>query len=289
MKSILLPFLALSLLLPNLLKAQAPSGTQVDNLSVYIRGPGNPFTPPFTIGANCLADLNAYPIINTYTPGTIKIINSTNGPVGFTTNLVFTRPTATRTITFPDATGTVLTSAASQTLTTPVIAGGLTATGAGSVNFSGSTASFLFPTGGVLANYVAVNAGGSTIALTAAQSGQTVNLDTATGTVVTLPTPVAGLFFNFQVTVSVTSNSHEIKTSAGTIFMQGVVAQIGSATTFGFKGDASTHVCLKMNGTTTGGLLGSQFTVTCLSATQWLVSGINVASGTAATPFNATP
>lgn len=140
------------------------------------------------------------------------------------------------------------------------------------------------------ANVPAYNpSGGATVTLTAAQNGQTFLLDAATGVTYTLPAPAIGLTYNFAVTVSVTSSAHEVKTNAGTVFLEGVIAQIGSATTFGFKADGTTILALKMNGTTTGGVLGSQFTFVCVSATEWLVSGINVASGTAATPFTNTP
>lgn len=161
----------------------------------------------------------------------------------------FTKPTADRTLTFPDANGII----------------GVTG---GAANASG----------------------GATVALTAAQSGQVFYLDAATGVVYTLPAPVVGLTYTFEVTVSVTSNSHEVRTNTGTVFIEGVIAQIGSATTFGFAANSAATQAYKANGTTTGGLIGTQFTLTCVSATLWsMTNAINVASGTAATPFTATP
>lgn len=251
MKAFLIPLFAVLLALPAF--GQSGSVQRLQNQANTIQPKSAVPEPLSAVFGRALIDNQNYVSIDTHINGTWAVPN-----VGYSTFVlkwVFTKPTAARTLTVPDATGTVL------------------------LNTSPPSLAFMG---------LPIAAGGTT-ALTAAQSGQTVNLDTASGSVVTLPAPVVGLTYNFQVTVSVTSNAHEIKTSAGTIFVQGVVAQVGSATTFGFKGDGSTHVCLKMNGTTTGGLLGSQFTVTCISATEWQVGGINVASGTAATPFNTTP
>jgi hypothetical protein len=49
--------------------------------------------------------------------------------------------------------------------------------------------------------------------------------------------------------------------------------------------NGSTHLAVSMNGTTTGGILGTQFRVTCLSSTRWAITGINFGSGVVATPF----
>ena len=40
-----------------------------------------------------------------------------------------------------------------------------------------------------------------------------------------------------------------------------------------------------MNGTTTGGLVGSTIEVVCLSATVWQLNAVNFASGSIATSF----
>jgi len=241
--------------------------------------------------------------ISTDTSGNVLFWDQ-NHPTLYYEQLIVPSLSANVAITWPAATGTLLTNATGQTLTDPTITNGLTATGSVANDFSGSTGTFLTSTGAVtlgggtnavtingplVDKSAAINAAGSTAAPTAAQSGQTFALDTASGSVITLPTPAVGLTYHFIVTVSVTSNSHEIKTSGSSVFLQGVTAQIGSATTFGFAADGSTIQAIKSNGTTTGGLIGTQYTVTCISATKWLVTGVNVASGTAATPFTATP
>ena len=52
-----------------------------------------------------------------------------------------------------------------------------------------------------------------------------------------------------------------------------------------FDGNGSTHVAVSMNGTTTGGLLGTKLRFTCLSATRWMVEGIVRGSGTVSNSF----
>jgi len=132
-----------------------------------------------------------------------------------------------------------------------------------------------------------VSGSGATATLTASQSGATVLCDRAAGIVFTLPSPTVGLYYDFVVTVSVTSNAHKIITSAGTIFVGGAVELLtsASATTFAAVGNGSTDVSLSMNGTTTGGLAGTRVRFTCVSATLWTVSGLILGSGTLATPF----
>lgn len=129
---------------------------------------------------------------------------------------------------------------------------------------------------------------GATYALTAKESGALCLLDRAAGVVYTLPTPVLGMQFEFQATVSVTSNAYTVITNAATEFLLGgiimgdvTVAQSGDY----FEADGTTHVALTSNGSTTGGLLGERFVVTAISATQWAIHGVCHGAGTLATPF----
>ena len=127
----------------------------------------------------------------------------------------------------------------------------------------------------------------ATYAPTAAQSGSSFLLNRAAGTVVTLPAPAAGLKYTFIVLTSVTSNNYKIITSAGTVFLQGtiLVTKAADGTNLATFGDGATHVAVTMNGTTTGGLLGTRLTFECLSATEWEVTGFDNGSSTIATPF----
>jgi hypothetical protein len=131
--------------------------------------------------------------------------------------------------------------------------------------------------------------------LTAAQSGSLCLFSAAAGSVFTLPTVTAdqiGTWFDFQVTVTVTSNSHTVITGTpASQFILGSVLQAIEDTTpaanpgpkdFVFNG--STHVKCAMNGSTTGGIIGTTLRIVAISTTVWLISGYVKASGTIATP-----
>lgn len=66
---------------------------------------------------------------------------------GIRTIITFTDPTAERTITVPNLSGTLLLTGNSQAITSPVITTGLTASGSASNNFGGSTGAFVTSTG----------------------------------------------------------------------------------------------------------------------------------------------
>ena len=105
----------------------------------------------------------------------------------------------------------------------------------------------------------------------------------------TLPAAEAGLWFEFLTTVSVTSVEVNSVTCASGDFIAGVV--VGGNLTIGasgdvFTGDGATHVTITSNGSTTGGLIGDSFVLTAINSSQWVVTqGVNIGSGTNATPF----
>lgn len=123
------------------------------------------------------------------------------------------------------------------------------------------------------------------------QSGSILLLDRAAGEVITLPPAKVGLSFQVVATVSVTSNVYKIITANSTTFLVGSYGSYDTDTTTTanavqyFTGNGSTHVSLSMNGTTTGGLAGTNLKFTCISTTQWLVEGNNLGSGSVATAF----
>lgn len=131
-----------------------------------------------------------------------------------------------------------------------------------------------------------VLAAGSTRTLTQAQSGAMILMDTASGSVVTLPAPKVGLRFTFVISTTVTSNSHKIITDAGTTFLVGMLGLMEAAATtaLGALFDGSANVACTMNGTTTGGIKGTRITVECISATVWEISGLVAGSGSLSTP-----
>jgi len=128
----------------------------------------------------------------------------------------------------------------------------------------------------------------ATRTLLAKESGSLCLFDRAAGVVYTLPAPVVGMTFDFEVSVSVTSNAHKVITNSASVFLLGGVLS-GNLTVAAsgdvFQANGTTHVAISQNGTDTGGLIGGRISFTAISSTQWMVSGINVGSGTNADPF----
>jgi len=133
--------------------------------------------------------------------------------------------------------------------------------------------------------------GGSPVTLTAAQCGGAFNLDAATGVVYILPStlPAAGCTYDFVVTTSVTSNSHEIESGNAAHFLSGVPIELSAtATSRADVCNGSTHIAYKTNGTTTGGVIGTKLRATVQSATAIWLEGINYGSGSLATGCSTT-
>jgi len=121
------------------------------------------------------------------------------------------------------------------------------------------------------------------------ESGALCLSGSAEGAAWTLPSAEAGLWYEFGATVSVTSTEVYSVTTASGDFIKGVIVG-GNLTADSsgdvFTGDGSTHVTITSNGGTTGGLIGDSFVLTAISDTIWVVTqGVNVGSGTNATPF----
>lgn len=131
--------------------------------------------------------------------------------------------------------------------------------------------------------------------LLANQSGALCLWDAAAGFIFTLPAPVIGMWFEFEVTVTATSVNHKVITDAGTTFIIGAVHAIAIATTpsstagpFAFSFNGSSHIAVLMNGTTTGAVIGTRLRLDCITATQWAVTGLVIGSGNLATPASTT-
>lgn len=132
---------------------------------------------------------------------------------------------------------------------------------------------------------------GATVTLTAGQSGSTMLFDRAAGIVYTLPAPFPGMTFDFIQTVTTTSNSAEIVTATvGSQFIQGLVhiGISGGATGSDWACNGTSHVSIKQNGTTTGGILGGRLHFVAVSTTIWQVDGLTIGSGSEATPCSTT-
>ena len=134
-----------------------------------------------------------------------------------------------------------------------------------------------------------ISGSGATASLSPLNSGSLVLMDRAAGIIFTLPvatTANVGMYFDFAITTSVTSNNYKVITGAGTEFLIGGYTNVDTDTAnavAAFTGNGSTHIAVTMNGTTTGGLLGTKLRFTCLSVTRWMVEGIVQGNGTVAT------
>lgn len=121
-------------------------------------------------------------------------------------------------------------------------------------------------------------------------AGNIINLSAAAGLTVTLPASTGkGDSYRFFVLTTVTSNGDIIKVANSTDVIQGGVDISAAGGVAGVTaGTAATSDTITMNGTTTGGIIGSYIELTDVSLGFWLLSGNIIASGTVATPFSAT-
>lgn len=130
----------------------------------------------------------------------------------------------------------------------------------------------------------------ATRTLLAKESGALCLFDNAAGVVYTLPAPVIGMQFEFMTTVTITSNAAKVITNAAGVFILGDVQMMiaGAATTLAAAANGTTHIAISSNGSTTGGVIGDRYRLTCISATQWVIDGFVSGSGSLATPFSTT-
>lgn len=135
-------------------------------------------------------------------------------------------------------------------------------------------------------------AAGSTKTLTEANAGQIINLDTATGSVVTLPAATGSQnMYRFRVSVLATSNSHIVKVANaadsfdGFAFMRDDTADAAAA----FFAVAGTSDTITLNRTTTGSVvIGEYIEVEDIAANRFHVRAFLANTGAMATPFSAT-
>jgi hypothetical protein len=127
---------------------------------------------------------------------------------------------------------------------------------------------------------------GATYSLSPSQCGSTIFFDSAAGQIITLPAPQVGLWYDFVVGTSVTSNNHTVITDVSTTLLIGSIwLAVSAGTGTQYFPNGSSHVKCQMNGTTTGGLKNTNLTLACVSSTQWIIDGTIEGSGTIATPF----
>lgn len=122
--------------------------------------------------------------------------------------------------------------------------------------------------------------------LTAEDNGALCLFSTAAGYTYTLPAAQPGLFFEFQVTTTITSVAAKTICAAGDFLLGHYVQSTDGTFTNAYRAaNGSTILAISMNGTTTGGYIGDYYRVVAISDTQWAIWGIGQATGTEATPF----
>jgi hypothetical protein len=135
-------------------------------------------------------------------------------------------------------------------------------------------------------------AAGATLTMTEpAHRDRIICLDTAAGSIVTLPTSTGGgAIYRFLVTVTATSNSHIIKVGNATDEFRGFVVQDASeATAPNTWWAADNDDTITLNRTTTGlAAQGEYFEIVDAVSGHYYVRGYSQASGVEATPFSAT-
>lgn len=118
-------------------------------------------------------------------------------------------------------------------------------------------------------------------------AGRTIVLNAAAGLTVTLPAATGtGYTYDIVVGTTVTSNSYIIRVASASDVMMGtldVASDIAGVTC----PTTSTSDTITMNGTTTGGVLGSYVRLQDVASGKWAVTGGLVSSSTEATPFSA--
>lgn len=129
--------------------------------------------------------------------------------------------------------------------------------------------------------------GAATRTLLANESGSLVLFDRAAGITYTLPTAVAGMTFTFATSVTITSNAAKTICASGAFLLGTVFGYTTDVTEIdGFTADGSADLAISSNGSTTGGVIGDCYTVTAISATQWMITGhVFCGTSTPSTPI----
>jgi hypothetical protein len=112
-------------------------------------------------------------------------------------------------------------------------------------------------------------------------------LDSATGRTITLPASTGkGDTYTVFVKTTVSSGNHVIQVANSTDVMSGAIHLTTDIAGTSMPTSASTDT-ITMNGSTTGGVLGSWFTFTDVAAGFWMLMGAANCTGVEASPFSA--
>ena len=144
------------------------------------------------------------------------------------------------------------------------------------------------PTGSIargLHRRVIQSVGAATRTLLPSESGSLCIFDRAAGETYTLPTAVEGMEFEFLATVLQTGGVYSTRCATGAFLVGAVVSGELGALMDVFQANGTTMLGIATNATTTGGLVGTNWKVTAISATQWAISGQTVTTNAGADPF----
>ncbi len=150
-----------------------------------------------------------------------------------------------------------------------------------------------FVRGGIRTKFKVIPSASAAVQITRSQSNSQFLFDRAGGLTYTLPSAVPGLTFQFNVTVSSTATTYKVITKNATEFLVGVAQGYNNASSLAalaFSGDGTTHIAVAMpfaGSQPAGGIQGTAFSVTCMTAGLWLVDGFFIAGTAFTTPFSA--
>lgn len=118
-------------------------------------------------------------------------------------------------------------------------------------------------------------------------AGEIVNLSSTTGRIITLPASAGnGDVFTLFIGATVSSGNHVFQVANATDVLQGVVALTTDIAGTPIPTTTTTDT-ITMNGSTTGGVIGTWIRVTDAVAGFWMLEGSLVCTGVEATPFSA--
>lgn len=136
-------------------------------------------------------------------------------------------------------------------------------------------------------NFGVVAVTASTTLRADAHGGVTTVLNAAAGLTITLPAATgSGVTFDLFVGTTVTSNSYVVRVASASDVIQGGLGVTTDAAGVVIPTAAASDT-ITMNGSTTGGLKGSNLRLQDVASGVWSVSGVLVSTGVEATPFSA--
>lgn len=132
-----------------------------------------------------------------------------------------------------------------------------------------------------------IDATAATLVLTSAQSGSFINLNRTGGVAVTLPAAATGLTYKFIAAITNSGGNTTITCNGADLLFGG--SKLISTTannTAAFLPNGSTNNVFTMNGTTTGGIAGSEITLVSSQGGRWTITTNLIGSGALATNFS---